>query len=216
MQRVIIIPVDGYVSIDGRDFSDLDLSTVDPQIHAVQWYGASGEMELVPDVNGRSANIAITSMAFVQPALDAWQAAVDEQDNPPPLSVADAAAERIVTLSSESETAMSVITSGYPEGEIKSWDKQEAEAHAYTADPASPTPLLSALAVARGVTVDYQAGRIIAKADAFATTAGAIIGKRQALEDQVEAIVAANALPQTDTGYIDDDAARLAIEAITW
>lgn len=84
MQRVTIIPTDGFVSVDGRSFNGLDLSAIDPQIHAVQWYGVAGEMELVPDANGRGANIAIADLAFIQPALDAWQAAADAEDNPPP------------------------------------------------------------------------------------------------------------------------------------
>lgn len=207
MQRITIIPIDGYVSVDGRGISGLDLSAVDPQIHAVQWYGAAGEVEMVPDANG-CFNFAITDLAFVQPALDAWQAAVDEQDNPPPLSIADAAAERIVTLCSESETAMSVITFGYPEGEIKSWDKQEAEARALLADANASTPLLSAMASARGITVTDLATRVIAKADAFAVAAGAIIGKRQALEDQLNAIASDAALT--------DDEKRTAIDAVVW
>lgn len=106
MNRLTIIPADGFVAMNGRGFSGLDLSAVDPQIHAVQWYGERGEMELTPDANGRCANIAIADLAFVQPALDAWQAAADAEDNPPPLSVADTAARRISELSLDCETAI--------------------------------------------------------------------------------------------------------------
>lgn len=102
--RVIIIPVDGYVSVDGRGFSGLDLSAIDPQIHAVQWYGTGGEMELVPDENGRGANIEITNLDFVEPALDAWQIAADDADTVQPLSVADVANNKLAELSSACRT----------------------------------------------------------------------------------------------------------------
>lgn len=216
MQRVTIIPVDGYVSIDGRSFDGMDLSTVDPQIHALQWYGSAGEIELAPDDNGRVANIVITDLSFVQPALDAWQAAADAEDNPPLPSVMDVASICLNTINRQCGVDMTAITAGYPESEIKSWDKQEAEARAYTADSSSATPMLSALAVARGISVADLAQRVIGKADIFASAAGEIIGKRQALEDQINAIIAANALPTTDPAYIDDGAARAAIEQVIW
>jgi hypothetical protein len=127
---------------------------------------------------------------------------------PPTPSVFDDAAARIIAINSASELAIAAITAGYPESEIKSWDKQEAEARAYTADPASPSPLLTALAAARGLMVDELAARVIAKADAFAAAAGAIIGKRQALEEQINAIAADAALT--------DGEKHQAIEQVVW
>lgn len=99
MQRVTIIPSDGYVAIDGRAFHDLDLSQIDSQIHAMQWYGMYGEIELAPDVNGQGANIEITSLDTFQPALDAWQAAADAVDNPPPAPPTDYAEAQRMELS---------------------------------------------------------------------------------------------------------------------
>ena len=55
------------------------------------------------------------------------------------------------------------------------------------ADPAASTPLLSALAQARGVPLDGLVRRVLAKADAFAVASGSIIGQRQALEDRLDA-----------------------------
>lgn len=127
---------------------------------------------------------------------------------PPQPSVLDDAATRSHIINSASELAMEAITAGYPESEIKSWDKQEAEARAYSADPASPTPLLSALAIARGIPVSDLAVRVITKSDAFAAAAGAIIGRRQALEDQINAIA-------TDAALTDAEK-RVAIEQVVW
>lgn len=88
--------------------------------------------------------------------------------------------------------AINVIADQYPDTERDSWAKQEAEARAYLADNNAATPLLSAIATARGITVDDLAARVVANADAYTVTAGEIIGRRQARMDEIAAAVAAN------------------------
>ena len=80
---------------------------------------------------------------------------------------------------------LATLTTGYPAGERDSWAKQEAEARALLASSTASTPLLSAIASARGIAVADLASRVVAKADAFAAAAGAIIGHRQALEQAI-------------------------------
>lgn len=58
---------------------------------------------------------------------------------------------------------------------------------AYAADATASTPLLSALAQARGIPLSELVERVLAKADAFAVASGSIIGQRQALEDRLDA-----------------------------
>ena len=75
--RVTIIPEDGFVSVDGEGYSELDLSFMAADIHALQWYENEGEIER-QDSRGRIvANEEITDLMPYQPALDAWQAAKD-------------------------------------------------------------------------------------------------------------------------------------------
>ena len=75
--RVTIIPADGFVSVDGEGYGGLDLSFMDSDIHALQWYETEGELE-VQDASGRVVeNRPIESLDPYQPALDAWQAAKD-------------------------------------------------------------------------------------------------------------------------------------------
>jgi hypothetical protein len=90
--------------------------------------------------------------------------------------------------------AISVISSAYPATERDSWSKQEAEARAYVANNSAATPLLSALAGARGITIADLASRVITKADSYVIVAGALIGRRQARQDVIAAAVAANSL----------------------
>lgn len=84
--------------------------------------------------------------------------------------------------------AMQQVTADYPVDEISSWTKQEAEARAFIDDENAVTPLIDALATARGITKEDLASRIIAKAVLFATVSGQLIGTRQGLEDQLDAL----------------------------
>ena len=78
--RVTIIPVDGFVSVDGEGYSGLDLSFMASDIHALQWYETEGELES-EDARGRVIeNRPIDSLEPYQPALDAWQAAKNAAD----------------------------------------------------------------------------------------------------------------------------------------
>ena len=80
-----------------------------------------------------------------------------------------------------------ILTGTYPDREIRTFDKQESEARAYAADATASTPLLSALAQARGIPLSELVERVLAKADAFAVASGSIIGQRQKLEDRLDA-----------------------------
>lgn len=82
--RVTIIPSDGFVSIDGVGYGSLDLSAIDASIHAVQWYGEEGEVEVCNPVTRKMVeNRAITSLNEFQVALDAWNAANTAALQPP-------------------------------------------------------------------------------------------------------------------------------------
>ena len=73
--RLTIIRDDGLVSVNNEGFRELDLSFMDADIHAVQWYDTEGEIER-KDSRGRIvANEHITSIEQFQPALDLWLAA---------------------------------------------------------------------------------------------------------------------------------------------
>ena len=55
-------------------------------------------------------------------------------------------------------------------------------------DPAAAVPLIANLAAVRGISVSDLANRIIQKADAYTAAIGAALGKRQKLEDQLNAM----------------------------
>ena len=55
--RVIILPKDETVTVDGAGLGDFDMSKVPDDIHAVQWYDTRGEIEYIDnpddDVEGK-------------------------------------------------------------------------------------------------------------------------------------------------------------------
>ena len=102
--RITVIPEDGTVSIGGVGYSGIDLSPIDPSVHAVQWYDTDGEIE-VKDARGRIVeNRVITSFdefAFVIPlwemanlkAMQEAQALADAQALSNAQALANAAAQ---------------------------------------------------------------------------------------------------------------------------
>ena len=112
----------------------------------------------------------------------------EEQPYVPPVPTLDEAkAAKLSEINAAADRAISKLTATYPNREISTFDKQESEARAYAADPTASTPLLSALAQARGISLPELVERVLAKADAFAVASGSIIGQRQALEDRLDA-----------------------------
>ncbi|GLQ31671.1 hypothetical protein [Litoribrevibacter albus] len=88
-------------------------------------------------------------------------------------------------INRQSEHALKFIRDQYPDYEQLSWDKQEQQARAWFLDKTTETPLVDAIANARGIDKQELCQRIIAKANAYESEVGAVIGERQALEDRV-------------------------------
>lgn len=91
------------------------------------------------------------------------------------------------------------LTTSYPSSEIDSWSKQELEARNYLLDNESPTPLINALALNRGIPKYLLVEKIISKSDAYAQYVGKLIGTRQKLEDQIYAATKVEELPEIPT-----------------
>lgn len=88
--RATIIPSDGFCSVDGVGFTDLDMSSIPPEVHAVQWYATWGEEERMNlDTREMLPNVRITSLdAYstvfglywaIRNAVDEAQAAADAE-----------------------------------------------------------------------------------------------------------------------------------------
>jgi len=103
--RLTIVADDQSVSVDGVHFAPLDLSQIDPAIHAVQWYGEYGEVEYKTSFeNGvlvKPKNLIITDITPYQPAVDAWNAAKLSQEQAVAAEAAELAARVISPQLSE-------------------------------------------------------------------------------------------------------------------
>ncbi len=179
-EHVTVVPTDRLIRVDGIPLR-FDFAAPG-SLRALH-----GHMEWTDDLNHP-----LTSVDYAQdvaPFVELWEAEKArleaEAQRPPTLEEAKAA--KLAEINAVADKAIATLTATYPDREIATFDKQEAEARAYAADPTAATPLLSALSQARGMELPELVRRVIAKADAFAVVCGSIIGQRQALEDRLDA-----------------------------
>ena len=107
--------------------------------------------------------------------------------DPPALTLDEAKQVKLAEINAVCDAEIGAIKATYPDTEVMSWDKQEREARALVLDATADTPLIDAIASARGIDRVELANRIIAHADQFATASGASLGKRQKLKDEINA-----------------------------
>jgi hypothetical protein len=81
--RLTIARADNIVIVDGRALN-VDCSALPADVRVVQWDGARGHTEHVPNAQGRHVpNKAIDSIEPFAAIVGAWRAAAHEADNPP-------------------------------------------------------------------------------------------------------------------------------------
>lgn len=95
--------------------------------------------------------------------------------------------ERRRLVNHEFSAAMAALAELYPEQEVLSWPQQVKEAEAVQSGSEASSPLLDAIAQARGIVVTDLAARVLEKMAAYARASGALIGRRQCAEDRIEA-----------------------------
>ncbi len=184
--HVIIIPADRFMSVDGVPLW-FDY-TAPATLHALQWHKGAGHQEWTDAANTAltEADYTLTVEPYVRLYETEYARLVEEANAPPTLEKAKDA--KLTEINAACDAILQTLTSTYPASELLTFDKQETEARAYLADSSTtPTPLLTALAAGRGITLADLAGRVMAKADAFAAASGYVIGQRQGLEDQLDA-----------------------------
>ena len=162
---------------------------------------ATGQKHSVPDTTAYCNGFWIAGdERFFDPSGDSYTllevAATDK------LTVAKAI--KLAAVVAAAQTALAALATGYPDWEVSTWDQQLREAQLVAADNTlaadlaegvtDTIPLIRQMATARTSLGDTVAARIIAlagrirtNAAAWSPAAGAIIGKRQAMEDAVGA-----------------------------
>ena len=188
-RSVTVVPDDRLIAVNGAAlFFEFEAPET---LHALQWSGESGHMELTGEDNRLLE--AASYETEVAPYVSLWQAekarldkaaaeAAEEYN-----SLANTKARKLAEINAACDAALAALTASYPASELLTFDKQEAEARALLADPEAVTPFLTPLAAARGMETEALARKVIAKADAFTTASGHVIGLRQKDEDRLKA-----------------------------
>jgi hypothetical protein len=73
--RLIIIKEDGFVSIDKENYTGIDLSAIDNNINAIQWYGTYGEIEIKNEKGQMIENKEITNIDDYLFVIPLWEEA---------------------------------------------------------------------------------------------------------------------------------------------
>ena len=128
-----------------------------------------------------------------------------EVQSVPQKTVEELKITKLSEINRKYDAATSALVSTYPQTELLTFDKQEAEARSWTEDNSTKTPLVDMLSAGRQIDKAELVRRIIDKADAFALATGYLTGQRQRYEDmldaattaeEVEAIVPEYVMPQ--------------------
>jgi hypothetical protein len=120
--KLTIVPSDGFISIDGRGFSHLDMSSVPENIHAVQWDGAAGWIEYsITEDGAKPANTPINSITDFQAVVDLWTAAAAAAD---PVIV-QTKTQRLTALAQECNEDIQVMQLSWLAAEISDGESAE-------------------------------------------------------------------------------------------
>ncbi len=123
---------------------------------------------------------------------------VEPVPEPEPEPIEDVRKRMLADVNVRCEVMLGALKVDYPAGEVLSWDQQVIEARKLDTDANAVTPLLSAIAVQRGIDVATLASRVLEKATAYAVASGSIIGARQKLEDAIASATTVEELSAVD------------------
>lgn len=79
--RITVVVENGFVAVDGRGFSNLDLPSLGQTVHAVQWFGAYGDIEHHDPVTKHIVrNERFEDVSFLDACVAIWQSACEAED----------------------------------------------------------------------------------------------------------------------------------------
>jgi len=112
-------------------------------------------------------------------------------------------AEKKAEIRAAFEASIQSALKTYPLVERDSWPKQRQEAEAFDqwrndgrSGNAPATPLLDGIAAERGISTEDMVDRVLTKVAEFDNIAAQALGKKQRLEDQIEAATTQRAVAE--------------------
>ena len=113
--------------------------------------------------------------------VDRYRLTVDPENFP------DLKKRKLEQINYEADAVLDEIISTYPRVELLTWALQKGEAEAYRRNPTDArTPLLLVMAAKRNISIAEMIRKVEIKTGYFIEIAGAVLGQRQAYEDQLE------------------------------
>lgn len=82
---------------------------------------------------------------------------------------------------------LKALATPYGPEEREGWESQKQQARTWLADPTTPTPTITAMATARGITIEAMVTKIMENVVLYETAYGQIVGEQQRLLDLVYA-----------------------------
>lgn len=90
--------------------------------------------------------------------------------------------------------AVQTLTVKYTSEELSSWEQQKNEALLFKLDANAITPLITAIAAARGIELDALVDKIITNVKLFQAEYGILLGTKQKRQDQIKEISSSEVL----------------------
>ena len=137
--------------------------------------------------DGREMFAGVEGATWIHTELNEWieKGGVVAPADRPTLEDMKAAKQREV--SGEADSFLSLMAVEYGVYEKLTWDQQAQEADALMTNPAAAAPLVRAIATARGMAPLEMAQRIVANRAQWVALSGAVVGKRLAYQDEIDA-----------------------------
>lgn len=175
---------------DGRQSIEAEVPPLQEN-QAARWTGK--RWEIIPDYRGE--------VVFTKDGAQVWKeiGSLPEGISLTPLETANLADLKAALLTNLNAAAQNFVdahsgASQVPDFELETWPLQSTEAQAWAADKSAPTPILDGIAAARGLDKDKLKAAALKKALAYSALSAIVAGKRQAIQDQIEAAKTKSAL----------------------
>lgn len=193
VDSVTVVPDDNLIIVNGISLI-FDYSPIESNLHALQWIGGlngTGHKEFKDKDNELLSSESYESN--VLPYVELWKKEkkrldeLKEQENEIANSLENVKKRKLQEIKNAVDEALAPLSNDYPYKEVLSFSSQEKEARAFLENPDANTPLLTAMAEARGISKEELANKIVAKADASTIATGTIIGQSQKDKDRLAA-----------------------------
>ena len=137
--------------------------------------------------DGREMFASVEGATWLHTELRGWLASGNTPQPVDAPSISDIKIVKQAEITNNADAFLSSMAVEYGAYEKLTWDQQALEADALLADPDAPAPLVRAIAQAREMSALEMAQRIAANRAQWVALSGAVVGKRLAYQDALDA-----------------------------